>query len=48
MKYVILCDGSNAENFDAPRQLSVVLGERLIDRTVRLFPDTSTKRKRTC
>lgn len=43
MKYVILCDGSNVENFDAPRQLSVVLGERLIDRTIRLLKENKVK-----
>lgn len=37
MRYVILCDSDNIEPFIEPRQLSVVKGERLIERTIRLL-----------
>lgn len=36
MKYVIMCGGFY-ENFKTPKQLSVIKGERLVDRTIRLL-----------
>lgn len=39
MKYVILCDSDNVEPFKIPRQLSVVKGEKLVARTVRLLKE---------
>lgn len=36
MKYVIMC-GGYYQNFEIPKQLSVVNGERLADRTIRLL-----------
>ena len=37
MKYIILADAENHEKFKIPRQLSVVDGEPLVGRTVRLL-----------
>lgn len=39
MKYIILCDSDNVEPFVEPRQLSMVKGERLIERTIRLLKE---------
>ena len=38
MKYVIMCGGFY-EHFKVPKQLSVVKGERLVDRTIRLLKE---------
>lgn len=53
MKYVILCYSENTQPFTIPRQLSMVRGETLIGRTVRLLKEQgiediliSTKDKR--
>ena len=36
MKYVIMC-GGNYEDFEIPKQLTVINGETLVDRTIRLL-----------
>lgn len=38
MKYVIMC-GGDYDDFTTPKQLSVVNGERLVDRTIRLLKE---------
>lgn len=38
MKYVIMCGGFY-QHFETPKQLSVVNGERLVDRTIRLLKE---------
>lgn len=38
MKYVIMC-GGNYDQFTTPKHLSVVNGERLVDRTIRLLKE---------
>lgn len=38
MKYVIMCGGFY-EHFKTPKQLSVIKGERLVDRTIRLLKE---------
>ena len=42
MKYVIMCGGFY-EQFKTPKQLSVVNGERLADRTIRLLKENGIK-----
>lgn len=41
MKYIILSDSENAQPFKEPRQLAVVNGERLIERTIRLLKENN-------
>lgn len=43
MKYVILCDSDNIEPFVEPRQLSVIKGERVIERTIRLLKENGVE-----
>ena len=43
MKYVILSDSDNIEPFKIPRQLSVIDGETLIERTIRLLKENGIK-----
>lgn len=43
MKYVILCDSNNIEPFIEPRQLAVIGGEILIERTTRLLKENGVK-----
>ncbi len=43
MKYVILCDSDNVEPFTEPRQLSLVNGEPLIKRTIRLLKENGVQ-----
>lgn len=43
MKYVILSDSDNVEPFVTPRQLTVINGETLIGRTVRLLKENGVK-----
>lgn len=43
MRYIILADSDNVEPFIEPRQLSVVNGEVLISRTIRLLKDNGIK-----
>ena len=43
MKYVILADSDNTQPFVTPRQLSIVNGEVLIERTVRLLKENGIK-----
>lgn len=43
MKYVILADSDNVEPFVTPRQLTVINGETLIGRTVRLLKENGVK-----
>lgn len=38
MKYIIMC-GGNYDNFQVPKQLSVVNGETLLERTIRLLKE---------
>lgn len=42
MKYVILAKGGH-KGFNEPRQLSVINGERLLDRTIRLLKENGVK-----
>ena len=42
MKYVIMCGGSY-DQFETPRQLSVINGERIADRTVRLLREAGAE-----
>ena len=42
MKYIIMCGGSY-EKFETPKHLSVVNGERLVDRTIRLLKENGIK-----
>lgn len=39
MKYIILSDSDNTQPFEIPRQLTVINGERLIERTIRLLKE---------
>ena len=43
MRYVILCDSDNVEPFTEPRQLSLVNGEPLIKRTIRLLKENGVQ-----
>lgn len=43
MKYVILSDSDNVEPFKEPRQLSIVNGETLVGRTIRLLKENGIK-----
>lgn len=36
MKYILMC-GGNYKDFEIPKQLSIVKGERIVDRTIRLL-----------
>lgn len=38
MKYIIMC-GGNYDNFKTPKQLSIVNGETLVERTIRLLKE---------
>jgi len=38
MKYVIMC-GGEYKNFETPKQLTIINGERLVDRTIRLLKE---------
>lgn len=38
MKYIIMC-GGKYDNFKTPKQLTVINGERLVDRTIRLLKE---------
>ena len=38
LKYIIMCGGFY-QNFETPKQLSVINGERLVDRTIRLLKE---------
>ena len=38
MKYIIMC-GGNYDNFQIPKQLSIVNGETLLERTIRLLKE---------
>lgn len=40
MKYIIMCGGFY-QDFEIPKQLSVVNGERLVDRTIRLLKENN-------
>lgn len=42
MKYVIMC-GGNYKDFDEPKQMTRVHGERLVDRTIRLLREAGAK-----
>lgn len=42
MKYIIMCGGVY-EIFETPKQLSVIKGERLVDRTIRLLRENGIK-----
>lgn len=42
MKYIIMCNGNNS-NFETPRHLSVIKGERIVDRTIRLLKENGAK-----
>lgn len=43
MRYVILSDSSNSQPFIIPRQLSIVKGEILVERTVRLLKENGVE-----
>lgn len=43
MKYIIMCGGSYASRWDTPKQFSVVGGERVIARTLRLLKENGIK-----
>ena len=43
MRYVILCDSDNVEPFTEPRQFSMVNGEPLIKRTIRLLKENGVQ-----
>ena len=36
MKYIIMC-GGDYKDFKIPKQLSLIKGERVVDRTIRLL-----------
>lgn len=42
-KYIIMCGGDYSTYFDKPRQLSVVNGEVLVERTIRLLKENGIK-----
>lgn len=42
MNYVIMCGGFY-QNFETPKQLSIVKGERLVDRTIRLLKENGVE-----
>ena len=42
MKYIIMC-GGEYKMFKTPKQLSIVKGERLVDRTIRLLKENNIK-----
>ena len=43
MKYIIMCGGDYSTYFEKPRQLSVVNGEVLVERTIRLLKENGIK-----
>lgn len=43
MKYVILADGDNLQPFIRPRQLTIINGEPLVKRTIRLLKENNVK-----
>ena len=43
MKYVIMCGGFYQNFREVPKQLSVVNGERLVDRTIRLLKENGVE-----
>ena len=42
MKYIVMC-GGEYNSFETPRQLSVVRGEELVERTIRLLKENNVK-----
>lgn len=42
-KYIIMCGGNYSTYFEKPRQLSVVMGEVLVERTIRLLKENGIK-----
>lgn len=42
MKYVIMCGGTY-ENFEVPKHLTKIRGERIVDRTIRLLKENNIK-----
>lgn len=42
-KYIIMCGGNYSTYFEKPRQLSVVMGEVLVERTIRLLRENGIK-----
>lgn len=42
MKYILMC-GGNYKDFEIPKQLSIVKGERIVDRTIRLLKENGIK-----
>lgn len=42
MKYILMC-GGNYKDFETPKQLSIVKGERIVDRTIRLLKENGIK-----
>lgn len=45
MKYVIMCGGYYQNFKETPKQLSVVKGERIVDRTIRLLKENGIEEK---
>ena len=44
MKYVIMCGGDYKDQFETPKPLLEVNGEKLVERTVRLLKENRNKR----
>lgn len=42
MKFILMC-GGKYKDFETPKQLSVVKGERIVDRTIRLLKENGVK-----
>lgn len=42
MKYILMC-GGDYKDFETPKQLSLVKGERIVDRTIRLLKENGIK-----
>lgn len=42
MKFILMC-GGKYKDFETPKQLSIVKGERIVDRTIRLLKDNGVK-----
>ena len=42
MKYILMC-GGKYKDFETPKQLSVVKGERIVDRTIRLLKENGVE-----
>ena len=47
MKYIIMC-GGEYKQWETPKQLSVVKGEVLVERTVRLLKENGIKENCLC